>query len=80
MANYQPAFPVTFRFIIGYDTNNQPIYSEQQDAGMTLRDYFATKALSAMEIGFTVETAGADHMARNAYTIADAMLKARVQS
>jgi hypothetical protein len=51
---------------------------EHIDPGMTLRDYFAAKAmqgfLSAQDCGWAV-----DEMAGAAYAIADAMLKAREQ-
>lgn len=47
--------------------------NEQQ--GMTLRDYFAAKAMQAL-----VEKSYFDTTARLAYEIADAMLKAREQN
>ena len=46
-----------------------------QDAGMTLRDYFAAKAMQAQLIGYQGEWY--DRVAADAYTMADAMLKAR---
>ena len=48
-----------------------------QDAGMTLRDYFAGQALAAMAIQICVEKPAAEFMATSAYKIADAMLAAR---
>lgn len=48
--------------------------------GMTLRDYFAGQALSAMPIQTSVTDLIANYMARTAYTIADAMLAARSQN
>jgi hypothetical protein len=42
-------------------------------AGMTLRDYFAAKAMQAMAQKYSHE----GDVSRNAYKIADAMLKAR---
>jgi len=52
----------------------------QSDAGMSLRDYFAAKAMQ----GITSTLSGTapvlyDAIADDAYTIADAMLKAREQ-
>ena len=59
-----PAFPV------------QDAYSMSTEQGMTLRDYFAAKA---MQNAFT--TGGDDdernYVAKHAYKMADAMLKAR---
>jgi hypothetical protein len=43
--------------------------------GMTLRDYFAAKAMTGL---LTAEIVGSDdHVAETSYRIADAMLKAR---
>ena len=43
--------------------------------GMTLRDYFAAKAMQGMMVD--VEQPRCDYIARTAYEMADAMLKAR---
>ena len=59
--NNPPAFPKTPFIEIGTPQN-----------GMTLRDYFAAKAMQAL-----VEKSYFDTTARLAYQIADAMLKAR---
>jgi hypothetical protein len=56
-----PAFP-------NGDHPGSPLYA---DAGMTLRDYFAAKAMPYM-LGVSV-----DEIAKTAYEIADAMLKVR---
>jgi hypothetical protein len=45
--------------------------------GMTLRDYFAAKAIQGMLACPVQPQSGPDMYARDAYTIADAMLKAR---
>jgi hypothetical protein len=45
------------------------------DEGMTLRDYFAAKAMQAWLVG--VDSPKVEHCAKQAYEIADAMLKAR---
>ena len=76
-----PAFPSTLQYF-PEDTN----YEEA--AGMTLRDYFAAKAMQALyqsqyEYEFTgtprmpEHVALMDELAMDAYGIADAMLKAR---
>jgi hypothetical protein len=61
--NNPPAFP----------TGTGVLYNP----GMTLRDYFAAKAMQAME---TRNASGTDHSrAIRAYEMADAMMKAREQ-
>ncbi len=61
-----PAFPVSYKW--GKEL--------RQYNGMTLRDYFAAKAMQAME---TRNASGTDYSrAIHAYEMADAMLKARV--
>lgn len=69
--NNTPAFPFM------WDAAHRPIFEKEQ--GMTLRDYFAAKAMQGMM--------GVDHedyipihceqLANQAYMFADAMLKAR---
>lgn len=62
-----PAFPRTGR------ANSVGLVAEDPQKGMTLRDYFAAKALPAMlEVCSTNQRA-----AEEAYAVADAMLKAR---
>ncbi len=46
-------------------------------AGMTLRDYFAAKAMQSMNSREDYVDAPADAIALDAYALADAMLKAR---
>lgn len=48
------------------------------DAGMTLRDYFATKAMQG-ELTSGGESNHLDSIASRSYAIADAMLRARGQ-
>ena len=48
-----------------------------QDAGMTLRDYFAAKAMAALVVVYTDDKAIVDEYSQRAYAIADAMMKAR---
>jgi hypothetical protein len=45
--------------------------------GMTMRDYFAAKAMQGMLACPVQPQSGADLYARDAYFVADAMLKAR---
>ena len=64
-----PAYPTNkYDAIVPISTG----YSE----GMTLRDFFAAKALQALIT--RIEVSGGEQ-ARDAYIIADAMLKAREQ-
>jgi hypothetical protein len=61
----EPAFPVT-----GYS----PDFN-----GMTLRDYFAAKAMQAFESRQDLDDIPALNKANRCYRIADAMMKARGQ-
>ena len=62
-----PAFPT--------DSEHQSGPHTWHSAGMTLRDYFAAKAMQALiPSGQTVDSM---KYAESAYTLADAMLKAR---
>lgn len=61
-----------------------PAYSDND--GMTLRDYFAAKALQGLLAGnpettnkLIVATKGSGSVSELAYVVADAMLKAREQ-
>ena len=47
--------------------------AQKTEGGMTLRDYFAAKAMQSMAQKYSHE----GDISRNAYKIADAMLKAR---
>lgn len=85
-----PAFPVSTR---GHDgVSGHGPYGHQNSAnswqfpGMTLRDYFAAKAMHALSSGDIADLADKDgvdgepvvaYMARTAYHMADAMLAAR---
>jgi len=65
--NNEPAFPVQSVYIEDQETNSR---------GMTLRDYFAAKAMQ--KIGFTVRPYDNTYeIAKDCYRMADAMLKAR---
>jgi hypothetical protein len=71
-----PAFPVQSIYIEDQETNSH---------GMTLRDYFAAKAMQAvitdwLNTGDIFQDAEiAEVIARDCYIVADAMLKAREQ-
>ena len=62
-----PAFPTQYY----QDSLTKTIIPSE---GMTLRDYFAAKAMQAL-----VQKNYFDFTAKNAYAMADAMLKAREQ-
>ena len=70
-----PAFPYVVTFKEGTDVR----YEE----GLSLRDYFAGKAVAGMFYPAIADSLMGDHdldcdrLARYAYTMADAMLKAR---
>jgi hypothetical protein len=58
--------------------NNLPAFPNPHlrgEDGMTLRDYFAAKAMLRTSVGSSYE-----QLAKTAYEIADAMLKAREQN
>jgi hypothetical protein len=66
MNNEIPAFPVTNT-------------SHQDWLGMSLRDYFAAKAMQSMNSRADYDDVPAVVIAADAYTLADAMLKVREQ-
>ncbi len=74
MKNYESAFPIQSVYIEDQDTNSR---------GMTLRDYFAARAMQSLTQHFLTEElhlTDNDWMsgvAMDAYTMADAMLKER---
>lgn len=62
-------------------SNQEPAFPRDHTAdghnGMTLRDYFAACALQGMLACRVQPQSGADMFARDAYTLADAMLAER---
>jgi hypothetical protein len=64
-----PAFPVNQQLPEGM-ANLTP------ETGMTLRDYFAAKAMQGLLAG-TLKSSDTSLIARDCYAMADAMLKAR---
>ena len=65
--NGGPAFP---------ELNTEASYRE---SGMTLRDYFAAKALAGLLVDWGNTEHSADLVAATAYAIADAMLAERAK-
>ena len=61
--------------------NNPPAfpsgYYVPENHGMTLRDYFAAKAMQAVLTNHKLEDCDDDVVAKNCYQMADFMLKAR---
>ena len=54
-----------------------PIHWENHSEGMTLRDYFAAKAMQGIFASDPVSTMTNERIAKESYDLADAMLKAR---
>jgi hypothetical protein len=65
----QPAFP-TAQYANG-------VHPSGFDNGMTLRDYFAAKAMQSMNSRPDYDDVPAVVIAADAYTLADAMMKVR---
>lgn len=58
-----------------YPTTAFPtMFYHQEDRGMTLRDYFAAKAMHSL---ISIEGGNYNNDAKEAYRVADEMLKAR---
>ena len=74
-----PAFPASTRPMQDeYGYGHQDGLSTWQYGGMTLRDYFAANAMQGMLANQHQYRANDEHMfARDAYVVADAMLRAR---
>ena len=61
----------------GFDTGGPAFPTGTAFQGMTLRDYFAAKAMQGLIAAWTVGVPEANAAAAAAYQYADAMLKAR---
>jgi hypothetical protein len=72
-----PAFPVADPFAVKCPSTDSEALRLQQ--GMTLRDYFAAKALQGLVVTEASRSLKPDAWAQEAYMVADAMLKAREQ-
>ena len=68
----ESAFPSTFRSLADPDGEQQV-----NRWGMTLRDYFAAKAMQSLITVYRDDKSIVDEYAKRAYEIADAMLDAR---
>lgn len=55
--------------------NNLKAFPNDRRDGMTLRDYFAAKAMQPLIVSFTIQDI--NWTSEQAYKIADAMMKAR---
>lgn len=74
--NSPPAFPTSHQEPCDYNGHNNS-QKTVIDQGMSLRDYFAAKAMQGIcASGPSLEWSN-DRLAAEAYTLADAMLKAR---
>ena len=74
--NGGPAFPISDVMALDPRTIDEMVSLAH---GMTLRDYFAAKAMQGM-LACPVQVASDQYMtARDAYSVADAMLEARKQ-
>lgn len=69
------AFPTAGK----YARDGEVELSEPDYPGMTLRDYFAAKAMQGMLSCSIQRQSDTEMFARDAYTIADAMLKERAK-
>lgn len=58
----------------GYAANSE---FEVAGGGMSLRDYFAAKAIAGFDLSKTYDSSGYLYFSKKAYMLADAMLKAR---
>lgn len=67
-----PAFPRA-----GHEWSDMEWVPAPDQAGMTLRDYFAAKAMAAAMVKHELNGKSLDDIAAGAYKTADAMLKAR---
>lgn len=74
ISNGGPVFP----FSVSIE-NHDGTTCTAHEAGMTLRDYFAAKAMS-IKYGVVGSSIGIDDMAHNCYEMADAMLKQRTKT
>ena len=80
--NGGPAFPGLNAEFTGISSDGQERYEIQPSGGMTLRDYFAAKAMPGLMGRNWSNHKGTDEeligvWARSSYAVADAMLKAR---
>ena len=73
--NGGPAFPQFGPQVVGLESDGAPKLEYEFSEGMTLRDYFAAKAMQGWLTG--VDAPIAEKCAKFSYAMADAMLEAR---
>lgn len=77
-----PAFPCLETTVTGIDSDGQERIDTEAHGGMSLRDYFAAKALTAVVGSIMPQEChnwNAGDFAREAYDLADAMLAERAK-
>lgn len=77
--NGGPAFPLQGKIVKQYQPTGLVTGESLQgyQPGMSLRDYFAAKAMCGLVANSNLKGAKSSHIANDAYQIADAMLAAR---
>ena len=70
-----PAFPSLNAEMTGIDSDGNERWETEPSGGMSLRDYFAAKAMAALFA--RIDTGGFARVALLSYELADAMLEAR---
>ena len=78
-----PAFPSLNPTMIGIDSDGTERWETEPCGGLTMRDYFAAKAMAAHIMRHPIESGGVDYdfdhtIAEWSYAQADAMIKARL--
>ena len=76
--NNPPAFPTSHQEPCDYNGHNNS-KKTVIDQGMTLRDYFAAKAMQSILVGIECAPDDVKNVVESAYVLADAMLAAREQ-
>ena len=82
--NGGPAFPCLEATVTGIDSDGHERVDTEAHGGMTLRDYFAAKAMAAFIGAHITRNGRSDHwpeadVAQYAYDLADAMLAERAK-
>lgn len=73
-----PAFATPPTTVTRWDCGDEYQETQNGQAGMSLRDWFASQALAGMcHCGATSTENSASHLARAAYAVADALLAER---
>lgn len=72
-----PAFPCLEATMTGIDSHGQERFDTEARGGMSLRDYFAAKAMIRLTGADPDGLHSADTLAALSYHLADAMIRAR---